>query len=147
MEKQFVMDKVNLEDFINLVSEACCYVNDDNRDALRDTILEIHSLVYPDNSHIATPEENAAICANEPKYDRLLEKVKTELALDKALAYSNMAYLIVDEMPLHDKAVPDGLRYVTGTEWSVMVHLLDDIAGLIKKAAAFVEDPDFTAKA
>ena len=56
---------VNLEQLGRLAGEALIAFDEDN-DACRDLLLEIHTQIYPNSWRLATPEEIAALAAMEP---------------------------------------------------------------------------------
>lgn len=76
--------QANIADLGTLVSEALFHLEDDNTDSVRDRLLEVHSNIYPNSSHTATPEENAKICAEE-KTVSLREIGKTDVVVSKAV--------------------------------------------------------------
>lgn len=68
MEKKTfeVNQNASLKSIGTLIYEAIVANEGGNTDTLRDILLEVHGIIYPNASRPATPEENAAIAAAEP---------------------------------------------------------------------------------
>ena len=65
-QKHAINPNANLADIGTIVSEAISHDEAGEPCSVRDCLLDLHSMIYPNSSYTASPEELAALAAFEP---------------------------------------------------------------------------------
>lgn len=65
-QRHAVNQNARLADIASMVAEAISLDEGRNSEGVREMLIDIHSLILPNSSYTATPEENAAFAAQEP---------------------------------------------------------------------------------